>query len=219
MVIAPRHFRDEELLQPKALFEAEGASVEVASTTTDVARGMLGAEVKPDLPLSAVDPHRYATIAVVGGSGAPTYLWDNHTLHALLRIARDEGTPIGAICLAPAALARAGLLHGVRATVYGEPRAKRELERGGALYVEEHLVSDQGIVTAAGPRDARAFAEALVRLVATTAPRARERVGRAARGPATARAFAEAGGAEGGPLRRRRERAPARRRQERNTDA
>jgi len=183
MVIAPSDFRDEELLQPKALFEAEGAVVEVGSTTTHVARGMLGAEVKPNIALSAVDPHRYAAIALVGGSGAPTYLWDHHVLHALLRIARDDGTPIGAICLSPAALARAGLLHGVRATVYGEPRAKHELERGGALYVDEHVVSDQGIVTAAGPHDARAFAEALVHLVRTS-QRASRRVTRAARGPA-----------------------------------
>jgi protease I len=177
MVIAPADFRDEELLQPKAFFEAEGAVVEVASTTTQVARGMLGAEVKPDLPLSTVDPHRYAMIAVVGGSGAQTYLWDDHALYALLRVARDEGTPIGAICLAPAALARAGLLRGVRATVYGQPRAKHELERGGAFHVEEHVVSDKGIVTAAGPRDARAFAQALAQLVATTAPQAVARAG------------------------------------------
>ena len=33
IVIAPADFRDEELLQPKAAFEAEGAVVEVASTT------------------------------------------------------------------------------------------------------------------------------------------------------------------------------------------
>jgi protease I len=171
MVVAPADFRDEELLQPKALFEAEGAVVEVASTTANVARGMLGAEVKPDLTLSAVDPHRYAIIALVGGSGAPTYLWDNHALHALLRIARGDETPIGAICLSAAALARAGLLRGLRATVYGEPRAKHELERGGALYVEERVVSDQGIVTASGPRDARPFAEALVHLVASTVRR------------------------------------------------
>jgi putative intracellular protease/amidase len=67
MVIAPSDFRDEELLQPKARFEAEGAVVELASTTVDVARGMLGAEVTPDLELSAVDPHQYAAIALVGG--------------------------------------------------------------------------------------------------------------------------------------------------------
>jgi protease I len=181
MVVAPVDFRDEELLHPKAIFEAEGAVVEVASTATGVARGMLGAEVKPDLALSAVDPHRYAGIALVGGRGAPAYLWDNHALHALLRLARDDGTPIGAICLSSAALARAGLLHGVRATVYGEPRAKHELEHGGALYVDEHVVSDQGIVTAAGPQDARGFAEAMVRAMgAPSALRPRRPVRRTA---------------------------------------
>jgi len=165
MVIAPADFRDEELLEPKALFEAGGAAVEVASTTTDVARGMLGAEVTPDLALSEVDPHRYVAIAIAGGTGAPTHLWGDAALHALLRTARDRGTPIGAICLSPAVLARAGLLRGVRATVYGDEAARRELERGGAIHVGGHVVSDQGIVTAAGPRDAGAFARALLQLL------------------------------------------------------
>jgi putative intracellular protease/amidase len=165
MVVAPTGFRDEELFRPKALFEADGAVVEIASTTPGVARGMLGAEVDPDLPLLAVDPHRYSAIVVVGGTGAVAHLWDNHALHAVLRVARDDGTPIGAICLAPAALARAGLLQGVHATVYDDPRARRELERGGALYVDQHVVTDQGVVTAAGPRDAGAFAQAILRLM------------------------------------------------------
>jgi protease I len=183
LVIAPSGFRDEELLQPKALLEAAGAVVEVASTSTHVCRGMLGAEVEPDLALHEVDPHRYAAIVLAGGSGAVTYLWDNHALHALLRIARADGTPIGAICLSPAVLARAGLLRGVRATVYGDPRARRELERGGALYVDEHVVTDQGFVTAAGPRDAGAFAHAVMQLMHAVPPRA-GRGRAAARGPA-----------------------------------
>jgi transcriptional regulator GlxA family with amidase domain len=70
-------------------------------------------------------------------------------------------------------LARAGLLNGVRATVYGDARAKLELERGGALYVDQHVVTDQGIVTAAGPRDAGAFAHAMMRLVQAAPPRPR----------------------------------------------
>jgi protease I len=182
MVVAPTDFRDEELVEPKAAFEAEGAVVEIASTTTDVVRGMLGLQVKPDVALSTVDPHRYTAIALVGGSGAPTYLWDNHVLHALLRIAREDGTPIGAICLSPAVLARAGLLKGVRATVYGDTRARHELERGGALYVDERVVIDQGIVTAAGPRDARPFAAALLQLTRATSQEAGRRVPRATGG-------------------------------------
>jgi putative intracellular protease/amidase len=38
--------------------------------------------------------------------------------------------------------------------------------------VDEHVVSDQGVVTAAGPQDARAFAEALLRLVRSASQRA-----------------------------------------------
>ena len=99
MVIAPTDFRDEELLKPKAFFEAKGAVVEIASTTTGLARGMQGADVKPVLTVEAADPYRYAAIVVVGGAGAPTYLWENGTLHALPRVAHADGIPVAAICL------------------------------------------------------------------------------------------------------------------------
>ena len=99
MVIAPTDFRDEELLEPKAFFEAEGAVVEIASTTAGLARGLQGGDVKPDLTVAAADPHRYAAIVVVGGAGAPTYLWENGTLHALLRVTHADGIPVAAICL------------------------------------------------------------------------------------------------------------------------
>jgi protease I len=170
MVVAPEDFRDEELLEPRAAFEAAGAVVEVAATTTAVAHGMLGAEVRPDLALAAVDPHRYAGVVLVGGSGAPAHLWGDETLHDILRTARADGTPIGAICLAPAALARAGLLRGRQATVYADARAKKELAQGGARYVTDHVVTDGGIVTAAGPRDARGFAQAMVTAMAGRSP-------------------------------------------------
>jgi protease I len=164
LIVAPFDFRDEELLEPKARFEAEGAVVEVAAPTLALAHGIRGATVAPDVALSDVDPLRYVAIGIVGGPGAPAYLWGHGGLHALLRVARAHGIPLGAICLAPAVLARAGLLRGVRATVYGDPRAAHELERGGAIRIADGVVVDQGIVTAAGPRDAGAFAEALVRL-------------------------------------------------------
>jgi protease I len=208
MVIAPREVRDEELLQPEAAFEAEWAVVEVASTTTEIARGMLGAQVEADLAFCALDPHRCAAIALVGGSDAASYLWDNHALHALLRIAYPDGTPLGAICLAPATLARAGLLPGLRATVWGDAWAKHDLERAGALYVTAHVVSDGGIVTAAG--DARAFAEALIGLV-RSGPKSvrgacrRARAVRSVRRHARHRACGATGGhATAGGLERRR---------------
>ena len=51
MVVAQRDFRDEELLEPKALLEKAGARVTVASSSLVPATGELGAKVTPDVLL------------------------------------------------------------------------------------------------------------------------------------------------------------------------
>ncbi len=170
LVVAPAGFCDEELADAKAALEAHGAAVEVASTTTAPARGEGGAEVTPDLAVSAADPHRYAAIAIVGGEGAAAHLWEHGALHALLRLAHADGKPIGALSHASPVLARAGLLRGVRATAFGTPRAKHELVRGGALYVEDDVVADQGIVTSARRHAAKALVERAVQAVLEARP-------------------------------------------------
>jgi len=165
MIIAPRDFRDEELFVPRGRFEGEGATVEVASTEPGHAHGMLGAEVAPDLLVGDAEASRYAAVVLVGGRGAPDALWEHGGVHAVLRAAARRGSTLGAICLAPVALARAGLLAGVRATVYGDPRAKKEMVRGGALFIDDDVVVDRTVVTASGPDAARAFADAVIRVM------------------------------------------------------
>lgn len=165
LVVPPADFCDEELADARAVFEAHGAVVELASTTAAPARSELGVEVTPDVTISAADPRRYSAVVVVGGEGAAAHLWEHGPLHALLRLARDDGTPIGALSHASPVLARAGLLQGVRATVFGTPCTKHELMRGGALYVEEDVVADRGIITSARGHAAKALAERVVEAV------------------------------------------------------
>ncbi|HEX7127901.1 MAG TPA: DJ-1/PfpI family protein [Thermodesulfobacteriota bacterium] len=176
MVVAPTEFEDQELLEPKGVFEHLGARVEVASTAA-VARGDRGAEITPDLVLEAPEiatggRRGYDAIVVVGGRGAQTFLWDHGMLHSLLRLAHDAGAVIGATSLATPVLARAGLLQGVRATVFGLPHARHELERAGAVHLDDPVVVDRGIVTAAGPDAAHPFAEAVAQAVAGRPPQA-----------------------------------------------
>jgi protease I len=102
---------------------------------------------------------------IAGGAGAPQHLWDDEPLRALVRAMHSAGKPIGAICLAPPVLARAGVLAGKRASTFPDPRALIELKRGGATSVDEPVVSDGTIVTGNGPAAAAAFAAALVHLV------------------------------------------------------
>lgn len=162
MVICPENFRDEELFKPKEIFEKEGATVKIASRSLSPARGMLGGTAKPDLLISDAQAEDYDAVVVVGGGGSPEYLWPDEKLHSLLRRADAQGKVIGAICLSGAALARAGLLRGRRATVYRTKESLKELEKGGAKYTSEDVVTDGRVVTASGPHVAAEFGHAIM---------------------------------------------------------
>jgi len=164
LVIAPERFRDEELAEPRRALEAAGHHVTVASTRPGRARGMLGAEVAIERTISGPGPDP-DLLVIVGGSGSPDHLWDSEPLRNLVARMHAAGKPLGAICLSPPVLARAGVLNGVRATTWPEPRAILELKRGGATYVEQPVVRDGGIVTADGPNAAAEFGGVLVTLL------------------------------------------------------
>lgn len=164
-VIAPERFRDEELLEPRRVLEHRGATVTVASTRSGTAVGMLGARVTVDCTVQQVDAAAYDGLVLAGGAGAPAHLWDSEPLRALAKAVHAAGKPVGAICLSPPVLARAGILAGKRATTFPADRAIVELKRGGASYVEDAVVLDGTIVTASGPEAAAAFGETLAGLL------------------------------------------------------
>ncbi len=166
-VIAPERFRDEELAVPKRALESAGHEVSVASTRSGEAVGMLGARVVPDVTIAQVRESDLDALVIAGGAGAPTHLWDNAPLATLIRKMHADGKPLGAICLAPPVLARAGALEGRRATTFPTDRAIAEVKRGGATYVKEPVVRDGTIITASGPEAAEAFGAALVQLMGT----------------------------------------------------
>jgi protease I len=163
MIIAGRNFRDEELEVPRKIFEKLGAEVTIASSTTNTVTGMLGARVKPDMLFIDVKPRDYDAVVFVGGSGANEY-WDNPMAHEIARETAGSGDKVlGAICIAPVTLARAGLLSGKKATVW--PSEEKELRIAGAIYEGKAVVTDGNIVTANGPKSAKAFAMAIVDLL------------------------------------------------------
>lgn len=163
MVIAPRDFRDEELREPRQHLLDEGAEVDVASATLAAAVGKLGMTVEPDIILDDIDPAGYDGIVFVGGSGSRVY-FDDVRVHDLVGHFLAEGKVVGAICIAPAILANAGLLAGRRVTSFETERSG--LKSAGALLVDRPVVVDGRIVTAEGPAAAREFGEALAGVLA-----------------------------------------------------
>jgi protease I len=160
MVIASKDYRDEELQEPKAILEGDGAKVTVACSSLEPARGMMGATVHPEVLLSSVRAGDCDAIVFVGGVGAEEY-WNDPTAHALAKAAVAGDKVLGAICFAPVTLAKAGLLKGKRATVWSSE--SKQLTDAGAEYVDEPVVTDGKIITGNGPKAAEAFGEALAK--------------------------------------------------------
>jgi protease I len=165
IVIAPEKFRDEELAEPVAALTKAGIGYEIASTRRGTCTGMLGAKVNATLSLDDIDPKSYDGLIIVGGSGSQAHLWDDEMLPPIVRFFHDKMKVIGAICLAPAILARAGILKGKKATYFESPASFREMKAGGAVLVNQPVVTDTRIVTANGPAASKAFAETFIKML------------------------------------------------------
>ena len=101
----------------------------------------------------------YDMVVLPGGYGGSDAMRDHKGLIAELQRAATEGTWICAICAAPEALGRAGLLEGKRYTCY--PGVKDQIENAG-IWVDEAVVQDGSIITGQGPAFAYTFAFALI---------------------------------------------------------
>lgn len=161
MAVASEKYRDEELNHPREVFEQRGAKVVVASNSRNVAKGMLGATVKPDLSFSEVKVDDYDAVVVVGGQGSPAHLWDNKDLRGILQKASSKNKVVAGICLSGAVLAKAGLLKNLDATVYPTPEALEEFKKCGARYKRDPVVVAGTVVTANGPEAAKDFGKAV----------------------------------------------------------
>ena len=90
-----------------------------------------------------------------GGVQNPDTMRQNERAVAFVKAFADAGKPIAAICHAPWLLIEADAVRGRRVTSY--PSLKTDLRKAGAEWVDEEVVTDQGIVTSRSPKDIPAF--------------------------------------------------------------
>jgi len=159
IIIAAGDFRDEEFLEPKEILEKNGVKTTVASTILTPVKGVLGAEVSPDILVKDINIKDFDAIIFVGGIGASQY-WDDPLAHGLARKAAAQNRIVAAICIAPVTLARAGILKGKEATVF--TYEAKELRAGGANYTARPVEKDGNIITASGPASAREFGQQII---------------------------------------------------------
>lgn len=169
MIIAFEKFKDEEYFIPREILEKAGFQISVISTSLGTAQGTDGGEVQVDVLLNDLKVEEYDGVIFVGGPGAFEYI-DDREAHRIAKAAFQADKVLGAICIAPAILAKAGVLTGKKATVWSnhlDKGAVKILEENGALYQDEDVVKDGKIITASGPQAAQEFGQLMVQALGT----------------------------------------------------
>lgn len=161
MVIAPKDFEDCEVVEPTAILKANGAEVTIASTTMDPAIGINGFRITPDIKISDANADDYDAIVLPGGTGVISHIWDNEELRTLLQQFNSQNKIVAAMCAAPPALAKAGILKDKTVTMFPWDDGIKELTTRGATYVNEETVTDGNIVTGKNPAASKSFGLAI----------------------------------------------------------
>ncbi len=159
LVVGSDGFRDEELFETGRVLEVGGVETVVASNRTGIIRGVLGGVVEVRLVLDEVIVDDFDAIVFVGGPGAAEYFEDPVAIN-IAREAAHKGKVLGAISIAPAILANAGVLRGVQATSIVTERPR--LAQAGAILSDAMVERDRLVVTADGPLASRTFGRAIV---------------------------------------------------------
>lgn len=165
-ILVANGFEQVELTGPKEALEAAGATTEIVSPAKKKVHGWEGKDMdwgskfKVDVPLETASARNYDALLLPGGVMNPDKLRLEPKAIEFIRQFVNLGKPIGAICHGPWTLIDAGAVKGRRMTSY--PSIKTDLVNAGANWVDEEVVTDNGIVTSRKPSDIPAFNRKLI---------------------------------------------------------
>jgi protease I len=158
-VLVDNGFEQSELVEPKKALEAAGATAEVVSPQSGKVKGWQhtnwGDEITVDVALDAARPDDYDALLLPGGVMNPDKLRGNATAVRFVQHFVDSGKPIAAICHGPWTLIEAGGVRGRKVTSW--PSLQTDLKNAGATWVDQEVVTDNGLVTSRKPDDIPAF--------------------------------------------------------------
>lgn len=164
LVIAQDGYQDVELSGTRDSLIQSDFEVVIASEEKGECNGKLGGTEQAVIAIRDVIVRDYDCIAFIGGPGAAALASDPEALRIAHEAARAE-LPLGAICIAPAILAKARVLKGKKATAWnGNGEQSTLLEKYGATFTGDSVTVDGNVVTGNGPDAAQEFGRALASL-------------------------------------------------------
>ena len=158
-ILATDGFEQAELTEPRSALDRLGAATHVIAPRSGKIRGWQsrkwGDEVKVDVALGEANADDYDALMLPGGVLNPDALRMDKAAVAFVRSFFDSEKPVAAICHGPIMLIEAGVVRDRHLTSW--PSLKTDLLNAGAVWSDEEVVVDRGLVTSRRPADIPAF--------------------------------------------------------------
>ncbi len=155
-------FEEIEALTTIDVLRRAGLNVKIVSVTPDeIVIGAHSVSLLCDINFDNCDFYDADMLILPGGMPGAQTLSEHKGLNRLLTKTAEAGKRIAAICAAPMALGKLGILKGYKATCY--PGFEEYLE--GAEYINEPVIMDRNIITGRGPGAAMDFAFKIVEVL------------------------------------------------------
>ena len=169
ILLAPIGSEQVEFTEPKKAVEDAGAEVDVVGIQTGEAQTMnsdvnMGETFTVEKTFSDVSVADYDALIVPGGTVGADNLRANQEAVQFVHGFFEQEKPVGVICHGPWTLVEADVVRGRTLTSY--PSLQTDIRNAGGEWVDEEVVTDQGLVTSRNPDDLPAFCSKLVEEIA-----------------------------------------------------
>lgn len=158
-ILATDGFEQSELLDPRKALQEAGATVEVVSPSGPKIKGWSeknwGQEIPVDVPLDSAKAGDYDGLVLPGGVMNPDKLRADEKAMKFVQQIVNAGKPVAAICHGPWTLVEIGFVKGRTLTSW--PSLQTDIRNAGGKWVDQEVVTDQGLVTSRKPGDLPAF--------------------------------------------------------------
>ncbi|HTB86213.1 MAG TPA: type 1 glutamine amidotransferase domain-containing protein [Candidatus Sulfotelmatobacter sp.] len=163
-ILAMDGFEQSELEDTRAALEEAGADTYVISPTANSIKAWnkdgFGDIVAVDVRLADTSVDEFDALLLPGGVMNPDKLRTVPEAVDFVRAFFEAGKPVAAICHGPQMLIEAEVVHGRKMTSFHS--IKTDLINAGALWTNENVVVDHGLITAQKPADIPAFNKKMI---------------------------------------------------------